>query len=42
MTQTIGPEASKRIHDTIHDKLELVLEFCKSPKSREEIQRFLN
>ncbi len=42
MTQTIGPKEYKRIHDTIHDKLELVLEFCKSPKSREEIQQFLN
>ena len=42
VTQTIGPKEYKGIHDTIHDKLELLLEFCKHPKSREEIQRFLN
>ncbi len=36
MTRTIGP-----IHDTIHDKLESLLEFCENPKSREEIQEFL-
>ncbi|MFC2453216.1 MAG: Fic family protein, partial [Tannerella forsythia] len=29
------------IHDTIHDKIALLLSFCQTPRSREEMMEFV-